>query len=134
MIREIIYSLLFLGLLAVLWLEMAAHIERKKNRHLNPKDYGYRAYSQFGKSLGLPPIERVSKRVKWAPASEIAAWINDYEKVDQLVDMLAAQGGSKKLGPQTVESKLREEFPFLQYEGLRSAISLVDYMVWHEGY
>ena len=99
-----------------------------------PMDYAFKAYSQFGPTLGLSKKDRIRRKVWWASDTEISEWIPEFEKLDTFIWSLAERGGSAKLGPGAVQDELQKAFAFLRYSGLVQAIFLVNYYAWHEGY
>jgi hypothetical protein len=99
-----------------------------------PMDAAFVAYTKFGPTLALAPVQRIRRRVWWASPSEITRWIADFDQVNTLIWNLAERGGAAKLGEDAVRRELSDAFPFLRHAGLRQAIFLVNYYAWHEGY
>ena len=107
---------------------------RRRRRKENPKDYAFYLHERFGSTLGLPPIQRIRKGFPHLPEATMMEWLGEFEKVGISIGSLAQRGGTQALKWEFVKSKLQDDFPFLQNEGLRQAMFLVDYIAWHDGY
>lgn len=100
---------------------------------MDPKDHAFHLHERFGPTLALPPAERIKKGLTDIPEATIAQWVEEFKQVNHLIGELAREGGSPKLTSAVVRRRIQERFPFLQQDGLRQAMFLVDYMAWHDG-
>lgn len=127
------FTIAGLSIVICIALSVRYYLQRCRRKE-NPQDYAYYLHERFGPTLRLPPLERVKRGLPHIPDATLQEWISGFSAVGASIDSLAQQGGTEALTWQVVKSKLQSDFPFLQNEGLRHAIFLVDYMAWHDGY
>jgi hypothetical protein len=115
-------------------LAIAATLLRRLRPPRYPQDAAFYAFSRFGPSLRLPPVERIRSAEPSVDSATVARWIEEFARVEREIWRLAERGGPARLGEAAVTATLREAFPFLVDRGLERACFLVAYYAAHEGY
>ncbi len=97
-------------------------------------DTAYAFFEEWGPRRREPRIARLTETFPDLTADEIESVLQVLNEVTKTVWKIAELGAEAKLGKRKVIETLQSEHPFLQSEGLRQAVFLVNYYAWHEGY
>lgn len=102
-------------------------------RFRSPKDYGYHVYAEFGPELRIPRFDRLKEVFPKISDNEVAEWIADFKRVDDLIWQVAQCGGASRVGRARASDLFSQRFEWLSGKGLSTALSRSDYIAWHEG-
>src|SRR5262245_569646 len=97
-------------------------------------DAAYGKLESFGPDLALPKVKRLQKEFPKLRPRERAEVLKQVALVTATVGSLAERGGEEKMNREDIIAELQRAHPFLQRDGLRLALFLVNYYAWHDGY
>ena len=97
-------------------------------------DRAFAIYEEFGPDRLINRRQRLAVELDLQSPEELDYVLDKMEKISQTVWSIAKQGGEIKLGKEKVLEHLLSEHPYLESEGLRKALFLVNYFAWHDGF
>ena len=100
----------------------------------NVLDASYAICEEFGPDRRIPREERLKEKFPLLSAIELQELLHQIDEVSKTVWSVAERGGGIKLRQEEIIAELQKEHPFLRHDGLATALFLVDYYAWHEGY
>lgn len=104
------------------------------SRLLNAKAHAYSIYEEFGPKRMVDRKSRLSTKFPNQSLETIDSWIEEFQAVNKHVWLLAEAGGTAHNNRTNLVKSLQEKFPWLDGNGLRTAMFLIDYYAHHEGY
>ena len=106
----------------------------KDSTHSKTKSAAYLVYSEWGPQRSIPRDQRLAQEFPEIPADLLAAWNEEFDKIEHEIWEFAEQGGPKTFSYADFKKRMRKTFPFLNEEALSRAWTLCGYYTWHEGY
>ncbi len=97
-------------------------------------DQAYAVYEEWGPKRQIDRAERLKENFRSLTDADIAAVHEIMKEISATVWEIAKMGGEAKIPKDKVTALLQGKYPFLKNEGLKRAISLINYYAWHEGY
>lgn len=106
----------------------------KDSANSNTKSAAYLIYTEWGPQLSIPRDQRLSQEFVEIPSDTLAAWMEEFNKIEHEIWKIAEQGGPKTFSYADFKKRMRKIFPFMNEEALSRAWTLCGYYTWHEGY
>jgi len=106
----------------------------KASSHSKIKSAAYLIYAEWGPQRSIPRDQRLTQEFPEIPSDTLAAWMDEFNKIEHEIWKIAGQGGPKTLTYTDFNERMRKVFPFMNGEALRRAWTLCGYYTWHEGY
>lgn len=97
-------------------------------KHVNPKDYGYCVFAEFGPEVRIPRDQRLKEKFPRLAAATLTEWLADYEGLTEWIGRIADRGGADSIGRAETEQACMKSFPWLRRRGLRTAMFLTNYI------
>ena len=106
----------------------------KKPSPDNMKSPAYLVYSEWGPQLSIPRDQRLAQEFPEIPAEELAAWIEEFKRIEAEIWKAAEEGGPQTMSAESFKKRMHNAFPFMNEEAVSRAWTLTGYYTWHEGY
>jgi hypothetical protein len=101
---------------------------------VNKISEAYLIYSEWGPMRETPRTERLADCFPEESTAVLAAWMEEFERIDAEIWRIAADGGPRTWSFSKFKKRLRVGFPFLNDTALQRAWTLTGYYTAHEGY